>query len=221
MRDNPFRIGHTCLVFVGIAGVLAASCRAESSSGSSTGSPPSSARAFESARFHCRRTVEGGRGGNRQPADFDVWMRGDRAHISVRTTHVLRIGKETYSWSDDGAKGIKLDLPPSDERTLFTASVDWIYRAAPCRAQGRPKTSGTVDGHPFVNFECQDSVDGSTRTYYFATDLQDFPIKATIVYPDRTVVTYRAISPEVPATIPNSKLEPPPGLPFETVKIGS
>ena len=94
-------------------------------------------------------------------------MRGDRAHISARSTHVLRLGNETYTWSDERSQGGKLDLPPSDERTLFAPSVDYVYRAAPCRDRGKPKTKGTVDGHPFVNYECQDALDGSTRTYYF------------------------------------------------------
>jgi len=221
MCNHLGRGGISRLVFLGVVASLAVSCRADSQSGSAAGPSPSSARAFESAHFHCRRTVEGGSVGNRKPAEFEVWMRGDRAHISARSTHVLRLGTETYTWSDERSQGGKLDLPPSDERTLFGPSLDYVYRAAPCRDRGKQKTKGTVDGHPFVNYECQDALDGSTRTYYFATDLQDFPIKATILYPDRTVITYTARSLEVPATFPNSKLELPAGITFPPLKIGS
>jgi len=154
-------------------------------------------------------------------AEFEVWMRGDRVLVTARSTHVLRIGDETYTWSDDRVQGGKLDLPPSDERTLFAPSMDYLYRASACRDRGTRKTSGTVDGHPFVNYECQEPSDGSRRTYYFASDLQDFPIKATIVYPDRSMITYLARSPEVPATFPNSRLELPAGITFEPIKIGS
>jgi hypothetical protein len=71
MRDGLFRGGISCLVFLGIVGSLAVSCRADPRSGSTAGPSTSSGRSFESAHFHCRRTVEGGSVGNRQPAEFD------------------------------------------------------------------------------------------------------------------------------------------------------
>jgi hypothetical protein len=195
---------------------LALSCGSKAESASAAGSH--FAR-FESAHFLCRRSRESGPQGNRPLAEFEVWMRGDRAHVSARSTHVLLLGKDTYSWSDERPEGLKLDLPPADERTRLGPSVDYVHRAAPCRDRGKQNNKGTVDGHPFVSFQCHEDADDSTRTYYFATDLQDFPIRARIEYPDRSVITYLARSLEVPASIPDSKFELPPGITFQTLKV--
>ena len=148
-------------------------------------------------------------------------MRGDRAHFTSRSIHILRLGKETYSWSDGRSQGGKLDQRPADERSLFTPLVDYVFRAGRCRDRGKQNNRGTFDGHPFISYQCQDDSDGSTRTYFLATDRQDFPINARIVYPDRTIITYTAKSLEVPGSIPDSKFELPAGVRFEPMKIGS
>jgi hypothetical protein len=147
-------------------------------------------------------------------------MRGDRALITSRSVHILRLGKETYSWSDGRTQGGKFDLPPADERTLLVPSTDYVFRAGPCRDRGKQNNRGTHDGHPFVSYECQEDSDGSTRTYFLATDLQGFPVRARIVYPDRTIVTYTAKSPEVPGSFPDSRFELPAGITFEPIEIG-
>jgi len=200
--------------------LIALSCRPEvSSSSDASGVRPSAT--FQSAHFVCNRAVESGPGGNRPTVHFEVWMRGDRALITSGSVHVLRLGKETYSWSEGRSKGVKLDLPSADERTLFAPSVEYVFRAGPCRDRGKQNNRGTHDGHPFLSYQCQDDSDGSTRTYYLATDLQDFPVRALIVYPDRTTVTYTAKSAEVPGSFPDSKFDLPASVAFEPIRIGS
>jgi len=191
---------------------------------SEAASPGSSSAArglsFDSAHFVCTRRVEGGQGGNRPLVQYEVWMKGDRAHIVSGSTHVVRRGKETYSWSDGGSGGARLELPAADERGLFAPSVDYVRRSGPCRDKGKEITRGVQDGHPFVSYECLEESDGSTRTYHLATDLQGFPVRARIVYPDRTVVTYTARSAEVPGSFADQKFELPGGVNFEPIKIG-
>jgi hypothetical protein len=89
-----------------------------------------------------------------------------------------------------------------------------MLKAAPCRANGKKGNTGTIDGHPFVRFEC-DASDGTHRIYYYATDLQGFPIQATIYYPDHTIVIYDARKIEVPAVIAAGMLQVPAGVTFE------
>ena len=198
--------------------LLALSCRSDatSSGGSSSTSKPAK---LESAHFLCSRVVEGGPGGNRPLVQYEIWMRGNRTLITSRSVHILRLGKETYSWSDGRSQGGKVELPPADERSLLVPSVDYVVRAGPCRDRGKQNNRGTQDGHPFVSYQCQEDSDGSTRTYHLATDLQDFPVRARIVYPDRTIVTYTAKSPEVPGSFPDSMFDLPRDIVFKPIQI--
>ena len=72
--------------------LLALSCRSDAKSSGVSSSISTSAK-FESAHFLCNRVVEGGPGGNRPLVQSEVWMRSDRALITSRSIHVLRLGK--------------------------------------------------------------------------------------------------------------------------------
>jgi hypothetical protein len=178
------------------------------------------AAGFASAHWTCVRRVEGGSIPRRPPAEFEVWLKGDRALIGATVgggdqIRVLIVGGDAYSWREGQPKGLKFDSPSTDERTLFVPSVDFVFKAGACRASGKKGTTGTIDGHPFVRYDCDVPSDSTKRVYYFATDLQGFPIHATITYPDHTIVIYDAKSVEVPAVIADSMLQVPSGIQFD------
>jgi hypothetical protein len=204
----------------GAAGGLYAACGAVLALSCGVGSHPGPAVTFESAHWTCTRRVEGGRSGRRLPAHFEVWLRKDRALIGADVAgdrvRVLRLGPQTYSWRESYEKGLKWELASTaDERELIVPSVDYVFRAAPCRDHGKKLTSGTFDGHPFVGYECPDETGGTKRVVYLASDLGGFPIRSRITYPDGTIVTYEGRSAEVPAAFPDSLLELPRGMTFE------
>jgi hypothetical protein len=128
----------------------------------------------------------------------------------------LRLGTEIYSWREETDKGAKWELPPAtDERDLVVPSVDYVFRAAPCRDHGKKYNSGTIEGHRFVGYECHDEGDGSRRIVYLASDLGGFPIYESIAYPDKSLVIYESSAAEVPASFPDALLELPRGVRFE------
>jgi len=98
-----------------------------------------------------------------------VLISADRGGDRIK---VLRLGTEIYSWREGTDKGAKWELPPAtDERDLVVPSVDYVFRAAPCRDHGKKYNSGTIDGRRFVGYECHDEGDGSRRIVYLAPDL--------------------------------------------------
>jgi hypothetical protein len=109
---------------------------------------------------------------------------------------------------------MKIASPESDERKLAVASVDYVLKAAGCRANGKRGTTGTYDGHPFVRFDCTVASDSTTRVYYYATDLQNFPVHASITFPDHTLIIYDSRSIDVPGTFSDSLLMIPAGVQF-------
>jgi len=211
------RAGRCLAVFPAL---VALACGSHSQETAGSGSRSSDPGGFPSAHWTCVRRVEAGPAGRHAPAEFEVWMKSDRALIGATVgggdrIRVLRLGPDAYSWKEGETKGLRFEAPSSDERHLFVPSVDWIRKAAPCREGGRKSTSGTMNGHPFVRYDCEEKSDGTKRVYYFATDLQEFPIHATITYPDHTIVIYDAKSIELPASFPDSMLEVPAGMQFE------
>jgi hypothetical protein len=163
---------------------------------------------WSSAHWTAIRRVEGGSVGRRAPAEFDIWMKGDSALIGATINgdqiRILRVGKDAYSWVTGRPNGMKFTAPTLDERQLAVASADFAIRAAACKANGKKGTTGTYDGHPFVRYDCPVDADGVVRIYYFATDLQNFPVHATIMYPDKTVIIYDAKNIEVPGEVADS-----------------
>lgn len=214
MRDPETRVLAVCCL------LLVLSC---SRPGSGPASSPN--KGFDSAHWTCTRRVERGRTGRRLPARFAVWLRNDRALISADVAgdriKVLRLGTEIYSWREGTDKGLKWELPPADERSMIVPSVDYVFRAAPCRDRGKKYNSGTFSQHPFVGYECRDEEDGSKRIVYLASDLGDFPIHVSIAYPDQSLVIYDASDVEVPASFPDALLERPSGVRFEPFAPGA
>jgi hypothetical protein len=174
---------------------------------------------WESAHWTVTRETQGGSLGIRPQATYEIWMKGDKAlieHPGVGSDElrILIDGNTTYGWRVGQPKGLKYDSPSTDERTMFIPSIDYMLKAAPCRATGKKGNTGTFDGHPFVRYDC-DASDGTHRVYYYATDLQGFPLHATITYPDHTIVIYDARKIEVPAVIAAGMLQVPAGVTFE------
>ncbi len=174
---------------------------------------------WTSAHWTAVRRVEGGSIPRRKPAEFQVWMRGDSALIgggpsADDSVRILRVGNEAYSWHLGGTTGLKFTSPEGDERKLIVASVGFIAKSAACRANGKRGTTGTFDGHPFVRYDCIVAADSTTRIYYYATDLQNFPVHASITFPDHTLIIYDARSVEVPGTFSDSLFMLPAGVQF-------
>ena len=174
---------------------------------------------WEPAHWTVVRDVQGGSVGNKPQARYEIWMKGDKALIThpASGSDELRIlidGNTTYGWRVGEPKGLKYESPSTDERTMFLPSIDYMLKAEPCRAHGKKGNTGTIDGHPFVRYEC-DASDGTHRIYYYATDLHGFPLKATIYFYGHTIVIYEARNIEVPAAIPDSMLQLPAGVQFE------
>jgi hypothetical protein len=174
---------------------------------------------WTSAHWIAVRRVEGGSIPKRKPAEFQVWMKGDSALIgggagALDSVRILRVGNDAYSWHLGEATGLKFTSPESDERKLAVVSVDYIAKSAACRANGKRGNTGTYDGHPFVRYECTVASDSTQRVYYYATDLQNFPVYAWIMFPDHTLIIYDSKSLEVPATFSDSLLMVPAGVQF-------
>jgi hypothetical protein len=173
---------------------------------------------WESAHWTVLRQVEGGSVGNRPQARYEIWMKGNTALITQTVgsdqVRVLIDGDTTYGWRVGQPKGLKYDSPSTDERTMLVPSIDFMLKAPACRAKGKKGNTGTIDGHPFVRYEC-DASDGTHRVYYYATDLQGFPLQATIYYPDHTIVIYEARNIQLPAAIADSMFQLPAGVQFE------
>ena len=194
-------------------------CIALACSSSSAGTRRTASDHFQSAHWTCERRVEYGTRGHRRPVQFEAWMEDDRALITATVNdgdevRVLTIGSDGHAWVDGRTNGKAFSALDPDERTMDIPSVDFAFRAADCRGRGRRVTTGTFDRHPFVRYDCVDA-DSTKRIYYYATDLQNFPVHATIMYPGGTVVIYDAKSVEVPASIPDSLLQKPSGVQFD------
>jgi hypothetical protein len=194
--------------------LVAAACTAKPAD--SAGLAPTT---WTSAHWTAVRRVEGGSIPKRKPAEFQVWMRGDSALIggganADDSVRILRVGNDAYSWHLGGTTGMKIASPESDERKLAVASVDYIAKSAVCRQNGKRGNTGTYDGHPFVRYGCIVPSDSTTRVYYYATDLQNFPVYALIMFADHTVIVYDAKALEVPATFSDSLLMVPAGVQF-------
>ncbi len=212
------------LLVAGMALLGLPSCRSHSAP---TGGPDPSSETprFESAHWTCLRSREGGSIGNRPTARFEVWFKGRNALIAATVgggdrLRVLRLNNETYSWKEGDSKGLHWIGLPTDERRLVAPSVDYMYRAEPCRTAGKKLNSGTIDGHPMTSYACVDAADDTRRVYSFASDLLDFPIRASITYPDGSRITYEARSVEIPASVPDAMLELPRGIQFEPFDLG-
>jgi hypothetical protein len=194
--------------------LLALACTAKSAD--SAGLAPTT---WTSAHWIAIRRVEGGSIPKRKPAEFQVWMKGDSALIgggagALDSVRILRVGSDAYSWHLGGTTGMKITSPESDERKLAVASVGYILQSAACRATGKRGTTGTYDGHPFVSYDCTVAADSTKRVYYYATDLQNFPVYALIMFADHTVIVYDSKALEVPATFSDSLLMVPAGVQF-------
>jgi hypothetical protein len=170
--------------------------------------------------------MEGGRPD--QPLqEAEIWLSGGRMRIEERgkpKTIVLKAGNEVYVWVEGQSTGTKLSagVAMRGGRPWH----DYVLRIAEVRSRGKRLGAETIDGYACEVFELG-SAPGEKGTYWLATKLQGFPLKAIVERPiplpypseaNRTVkLEYRNTNVRVPGSVSDARLAIPSGVEFQDV----
>lgn len=160
--------------------------------------------------------------------DAEIWMAGTSMRIEERRksparTEVLFLGGEAYFWVEGQTVGSKMAAALAARRG--GASHDYARKIEEIRARGKKIRSEELDGQPCEVFEYE-SPQGM-GTYWLATKLQSFPIKAIVerrlslpyrAQVDRLIrMEYRNTEIRIPAKGSEKKLALPEGVEFQDV----
>jgi hypothetical protein len=185
------------------------------------------AQGVSSAHWRSTVTVEGARAGQIFQ-DAEIWMAGTSMKIEERgktsaRTEVLFLGDEAYFWVEGQSVGSKMGAALAARRG--GASHDYARRSEEIRVRGKKIRSEELDGQPCEVFEYE-SPQGK-GTYWLATKLRNFPIKAIVerrlslpyrAQVDRPIrMEYRNTELRIPAKGSEEKLALPEGVEFQDV----
>jgi len=188
--------------------------------------PAAPAPGARSAHWKSTVTMEGARPGDVLQS-AEIWLSGGRMLIEERGTssekiNVLRTEGQVFAWTQGQSTGLKMSagLAAGGGRP----SHNFVERIDEIRARGRKTGEERVDGQPCEVYEYDSALDGK-GTYWLATRLQGFPLKAilerNISIPYRSApvssvkLTYHNTDVQVPGKVPESKFWLPQGVRFD------
>jgi len=149
------------------------------------------------------------------PTDYEIWLKGGqmrmKANASGMTIHMLKVGDDLYNWMDGQGMGMKMT---AGANRRGRATQDYVNQVDVIRAKGKKTGTETIDGHPCEIWEyAGEQGDSHKGTYWLATDLKNFPVKA-IRETERGKVTYHNSDIEIPAKVSDDLFAVPKDIVF-------
>jgi hypothetical protein len=161
--------------------------------------------------------------------EAQIWLVGGRMRIEERgkgkeKTYVLKAGGEIYVWTEGQPSGIKMN-----QGLALRSGRPWheyVRLIAAIRSGGRKLGTEKVDGYVCNVFRYDDPLAGK-GTYWLATKLDDFPVKAVVersmalpyrAEANRTLkLEYHNTDIRLPASVSEASLAVPAGVKFQDV----
>jgi hypothetical protein len=159
--------------------------------------------------------------------EAEIWLSGNRMRIEEArkgspTTVVLRTGTEVYVWEEGKSTGTKMSVGLSARSGR--PSHDYVRKIEEIRSRGKKIGVEKVDGYSCEIFE-YGSLPPEKGTYWLATEVQGFPVKAvterSMPLPYRSEANrtqkleYHNTHVRVPGSVSEARFTLPKGVEFQ------